>query len=114
MVFYTKLLYEYLENPTYVVLTDRNDLDDQLYGTFSRVKDFLRQELDQARSREHLKELLDGRKANGIFFTTMHKFSESEEPLTDRRDIIVISDEAHRSQYGLREVIKRDGSIQVG
>src|SRR5690625_2549940 len=114
MVFYTKLLYEYLENPTYVVLTDRNDLDDQLYGTFSRVKDFLRQEPEQARSREHLKELLDGRKANGIFFTTMQKFSESEEPLTDRRDIIVISDEAHRSQYGLREVIKRDGSIQVG
>lgn len=114
MVFYTKLLYKYLENPTYVIITDRNDLDEQLYGQFSRVKEFLRQTPEQASSRENLKELLDGRQANGIFFTTMKKFSESKEPLTDRKDIIVITDEAHRSQYGLKEVIKKDGSIQVG
>lgn len=114
MVFYTKLLYKYLENPTYVIITDRNDLDEQLYGQFSRVKEFLRQTPEQASSRENLKELLDGRQANGIFFTTMQKFSESKEPLTDRKDIIVITDEAHRSQYGLKETIKKDGSIQVG
>ena len=114
MVFYTKLLYKYLENPTYVIITDRNDLDEQLYGQFSRVKDFLRQTPQQASSRENLKELLDGRQANGIFFTTMQKFSESKEPLTNRKDIIVITDEAHRSQYGLKETIKKDGSIQVG
>lgn len=114
MIFYTQLLYKYLENPTYVIITDRNDLDDQLYGQFCRVKDFLRQTPEQANSRENLKELLDGRLANGIFFTTMQKFSESKEPLTERKDIIVITDEAHRSQYGLRETIKRDGSIQVG
>lgn len=114
MVFYTKLLYKYLENPTYVIITDRNDLDDQLYGQFARVKDFLRQTPQQASSRENLKELLDGRLANGIFFTTMQKFSESKEPLTERSDIIVISDEAHRSQYGLKETIRKDGSIQIG
>ncbi len=68
MVFYTKLLYKYLENPTYVIITDRNDLDEQLYGQFSRVKDFLRQTPQQASSRENLKELLEGRQANGIFF----------------------------------------------
>lgn len=114
MVFYVKSLYKYLENPTFVVITDRNDLDDQLYNQFAKVKDFLRQTPQQANSRDHLRELLDGRLANGIFFTTMQKFSESKEPLTERSDIIVISDEAHRSQYGLKEVIKKDGSIQVG
>ena len=114
MIFYTKLLNQYLDNPTYVVITDRNDLDDQLYGQFSRVQEFLRQRPIQARSREHLKELLAGRKANGIFFTTMQKFAESDEPLSDRNDIIVIADEAHRSQYGLRERIAADGSVQVG
>lgn len=114
MVFYTRLLYEYLENPTYVIITDRNNLDEQLYEQFVKVKEFLRQTPEQASSRENLKELLDGRVANGIFFTTMQKFSESKEPLTDRKDIIVITDEAHRSQYGLKEKIKKDGSIHVG
>ena len=114
MVFYTKLLYKYLDNPTFVVLTDRVDLDDQLYGQFSRVKDFLRQSPEQAESREHLKELLDGRQTNGIFFTTMQKFSEEAKALSQRNDIIVITDEAHRSQYGLREKIGKDGSIQIG
>lgn len=114
MVFYTKLLNQSLDNPTYVIITDRNDLDEQLYGQFSRVKDFLRQTPEQASSRKHLREILEDRKANGIFFTTMQKFSESADPLSNRNDIIVIADEAHRSQYGLKESIREDGSIGVG
>lgn len=106
MVFYAHLLQEALESPTVVVITDRNDLDDQLYGQFVKCKRFLRQEAVQAESRKDLKELLDGRKANGIIFTTMQKFEESDEPLSERRNIIVIADEAHRSQYGLAEKIK--------
>ena len=74
MVFYTKLLYKYLENPTYVIITDRNNLDEQLYGQFVRVKDFLRQTPQQASSRENLKELLDGRLANGIFLLPCKSF----------------------------------------
>ena len=106
MVFYAHLLQSELESPTIVVITDRNDLDDQLYGQFAKCKDFLRQEPVHAESREHLKTLLDGRKANGIIFTTMQKFEESGEPLSDRRNIIVMADEAHRGQYGLSEKIK--------
>ena len=71
MVFYAHLLQEALDSPTIVVITDRNDLDDQLYGQFAKCKDFLRQTPVQAESREHLKSLLDGRQANGIIFTTM-------------------------------------------
>lgn len=106
MVFYAHLLQEALDSPTIVVLTDRNDLDDQLYGQFSKCKDFLRQEPIQATSRENLKHLLDGRQANGIIFTTMQKFEESHDPLSKRRNIIVMADEAHRGQYGLAEKIK--------
>ena len=106
MVFYAHLLQEALDSPTIVVLTDRNDLDDQLYGQFSKCKDFLRQEPIQAASRENLKQLLDGRQANGIIFTTMQKFEESHDPLSERRNIIVMADEAHRGQYGLAEKIK--------
>lgn len=106
MVFYSHLLQSELESPTIVVITDRNDLDDQLYSQFAKCKDFLRQEPVHAESREHLKSLLDGRKANGIIFTTMQKFEESGEPLSERRNIIVIADEAHRGQYGLAEKIK--------
>ena len=106
MVFYAHLLQEALESPIVVVLTDRNDLDDQLYGQFAKCKDFLRQEPVQAESRENLKTLLAGRQANGIIFTTMQKFEESDEPLSERRNIIVMADEAHRGQYGLAEKIK--------
>lgn len=106
MVFYAHLLQEALDSPTIVVITDRNDLDDQLYGQFAKCKDFLRQEPIQAESREHLKRLLEGRKANGIIFTTMQKFEESVEALSDRRNIVVMADEAHRGQYGLAERIK--------
>ena len=106
MVFYAHLLQEALNSPTIVVLTDRNDLDDQLYGQFAKCKDFLRQEPVQAESRENLKNLLAGRQANGIIFTTMQKFEESNEPLSERKNIIVMADEAHRGQYGLAEKIK--------
>lgn len=115
MVFYAHLLQEALSSPTIVVLTDRNDLDDQLYGQFTKCSDFLRQTPEQAESRVHLKSLLDGRQANGIIFTTMQKFEESGEPLSNRRNIIVMADEAHRGQYGLVEKIdEKTGKIKVG
>lgn len=114
MVFYAHLLQSALNSPTIVVLTDRNDLDDQLYTQFAKCKDFLRQDPVQATSREHLKKLLNGIKSNGIFFTTMQKFEESEEPLSTRRNIIVMADEAHRGQYGLAEKITKDGKIKTG
>lgn len=117
MVFYAHNLQEALESPTIVVITDRNDLDDQLYGQFARCKDFLRQTPQHAQSRTHLKELLANRQANGIIFTTMQKFEESDEPLSERRNIIVMADEAHRSQYGLTEKVvvrqKEDGEVEA-
>lgn len=106
MIFYAHLLQETLDSPTIVVLTDRNDLDNQLYGQFAKCKDFLRQEPIHAESRENLKNLLAGRQANGIIFTTMQKFSESSEPLSERHNIVVMADEAHRGQYGFAEKIK--------
>lgn len=106
MVFYAHLLQKALNSPTIVVITDRNDLDDQLYGQFSKCKDFLRQTPIQAESRDHLKQLLEGRQANGIIFTTMQKFEENGVALSDRRNIVVMADEAHRGQYGLTEKIK--------
>ena len=103
MVFYAHLLQEALESPTVVVMTDRIDLDDQLYAQFSQCADFLRQTPIQAESKEHLKSLLDGRTANGIIFTTMFKFERGEKPLSERRNIVVMADEAHRGQYGFDE-----------
>lgn len=115
MVFYAHLLQQALDSPTIVVLTDRNDLDDQLFGQFAKCKDFLRQDPMHAESREHLKSMLDGRKANGIIFTTMQKFEESSEPLSERRNIVVMADEAHRSQYGLEEKVDvKTGKIKIG
>lgn len=114
MVFYAHLLQSALNSPTIVVITDRNDLDDQLYTQFAKCKDFLRQEPVHTTSRANLKQLLEGIKANGIFFTTMQKFEESAEPLSERRNIIVMADEAHRGQYGLSEKIDKDGNIKVG
>jgi type I restriction enzyme R subunit len=92
-----------MENPTLVVLTDRNDLDDQLFGTFSRCRELLRQPPVQAESRAHLRELLSVA-AGGVVFTTIHKFFPEEKDdrhptLSERRNIVVIADEAHRSQY---------------
>ncbi|MBQ5592729.1 MAG: type I restriction endonuclease subunit R [Clostridia bacterium] len=103
MVFYAHLLQEALDSPTLVVMTDRIDLDDQLYSQFSKCAAFMRQTPVQAESKVHLKELLAGREANGIIFTTMFKFEESEEPLSTRRNIVVMADEAHRGQYGMDE-----------
>ena len=115
MVFYAHLLQEALNSPTIIVITDRNDLDDQLYGQFAKCGEFLRQEPIHAQNREHLKTLLNGRKANGIIFTTMQKFEEGEEPLSDRRNIVVMADEAHRGQYGLKEKIdEKTGKIKIG
>ena len=125
MVFYAHYLQEALESPTIVVITDRNDLDDQLYGQFARCRDFLRQTPVQATCRKlsdeykerlrrgetpkhveiGLKDWLKDRQANGIIFTTMQKFEESGEPLSERRNIIVMADEAHRGQYGLTEKV---------
>ncbi len=115
MVFYAHLLQEALDSPTIVVITDRNDLDDQLYGQFAKCKDFLRQEPMHAESREHLKTLLEGRQANGIIFTTMQKFEEADDALSERRNIIVMADEAHRGQYGLKEKVDaKTGKIKIG
>ena len=105
MVFYAHLLQSSVSQPTIVVITDRNDLDNQLYGQFAKCKDFLRQVPVQAMSRQHLRELLDGRSANGIIFTTMQKFEEYDAPLSERHNIIVMSDEAHRGQYGFEEKV---------
>lgn len=105
MVFYAHLLQQVLESPTIVVMTDRIDLDDQLYSQFAKCSSFLRQTPVQAESKVHLKSLLNGRQANGIIFTTMFKFEPSEEPLSMRHNIVVMADEAHRGQYGLEEKI---------
>ena len=108
MAFYAGQIIKHpaMQNPTLVVLTDRNDLDDQLFGTFSMCKDLLRQTPQQAEDRDHLRKLLD-RPSGGVIFTTLQKFSPEDGTtdypvLTDRRNVIVIADEAHRSQYGFR------------
>ncbi len=105
-----------LENPTLVILTDRNDLDDQLFGTFGLCRDLIRQNPDQADSRYDLKQLLD-KAAGGVVFTTVQKFSpergeESFPMLSDRRNIIVIADEAHRSQYGFESKLNRETGLR--
>ena len=114
MVFYAHLIQTVLNKPTIVVITDRNDLDDQLYTQFSKCQKFLRQKPVQAVSRENLRELLVGREANGIIFTTMQKFEESNEPLSERRNIVVMADEAHRGHYGFEEKVDSHGHISVG
>src|SRR5690606_38039568 len=108
-----------MANPTVVVLTDRNDLDDQLFATFSMCQGLLRQTPQQATTREELRGLLD-RPSGGVIFTTIQKFStlddERDHPLlTDRRNVIVIADEAHRSQYGFRaKVDRRTAEVSYG
>jgi type I restriction enzyme R subunit len=115
MVFYAHLLQNTLSKPTIVVITDRNDLDDQLFTQFSKCEKFLRQKPEQAKSREDLKQLLFRREANGIIFTTMQKFEESSEPLSMRKNIIVLTDEAHRGQYGFEEKVDATtGKISIG
>ena len=108
-----------MENPTVVVITDRNDLDDQLFGTFAMCRDLLRQTPQQANSREDLQKVLT-RPSGGVVFTTIQKFSpergETDYPvLTDRRNVVVIADEAHRSQYGFgAKVERKTGGISYG
>ncbi|MCT9070792.1 type I restriction endonuclease subunit R [Cupriavidus gilardii] len=116
MAFYAGQLVKHpaLENPTLVVLTDRNDLDDQLFATFSMCRDLIRQTPVQAEGRDHLKELLN-RASGGVIFTTLQKFGEIAEPLTTRRNVVVIADEAHRSQYGFKaKVDAKTGEISYG
>lgn len=114
MVFYARLLQEALHSPTIVVITDRNDLDNQLYGQFAKCQEFLRQEPQQAESREDLRQKLLHREANGILFTTMQKFGESSEALSHRHNIVVMADEAHRGQYGFERVNAQTGKITKG
>lgn len=115
MVFYAHLLQKAIDSPTIVVITDRNDLDDQLFSQFAKCADFLRQGPIQANSRENLKTLLAGREANGIIFTTMQKFEERDESLSERSNIVVMADEAHRGQYGLEEKVNtKTGRITIG
>lgn len=108
-----------MANPTIVVITDRNDLDDQLFSTFAMCQDLLRQTPQQADSREALQKVLS-RPSGGVIFTTIQKFSpeqgETNYPvLTDRRNVVVIADEAHRSQYGFRaKVARQSGEISYG
>lgn len=108
-----------MENPTVVVVTDRNDLDDQLFGTFAMCRDLLRQNPVQADSREDLHKALT-RPSGGVVFTTIQKFApekgETDYPvLTDRRNVVVIADEAHRSQYGFKaRVNAKTGEIAHG
>lgn len=108
-----------MNNPTLIVVTDRNDLDGQLYATFSAAKELLKQEPVQAADRDELRQLLAERESGGIIFTTVQKFAlleaESGHPiLNDRHNIVVISDEAHRSQYGLKATLKQDGTFKFG
>jgi len=118
MVFYAGKLVLTFDNPTIVVVTDRNDLDDQLFTTFSKSKDLLRQTPQQAENRAHLRELLSV-ESGGIIFTTVHKFTPDEQEdkypvLTDRRNVIVIADEAHRSQYGFQaEMVVGDDEAAI-
>ncbi|MEZ6141501.1 MAG: HsdR family type I site-specific deoxyribonuclease [Zavarzinella sp.] len=91
-----------MANPTVLIVTDRNDLDDQLFDTFAMGRGLLRQDPIQANSRDHLRDLLD-RASGGVIFTTMHKFTESHGKISERANIVVMADEAHRSQYGFVE-----------
>ena len=107
-------------NPTIVVITDRNDLDEQLYGQFSRTIDFLRQRPVQCTSRNaegddtSLKAMLKNRNSGGIIFTTMQKFDDWDGALSERQNIIVMTDEAHRGQYGMEEKVDTEGNVHIG
>jgi type I restriction enzyme R subunit len=122
MVFFTGLLVKALDNPTILVITDRNDLDDQLFETFANCKQLLRQIPQQIDSRQQLIKELKNRQSGGIFFATIQKFLPEDigtqyEQLSDRRNIIVIADEAHRTQYGFEaktRYIKDESGNEIG
>ncbi|MBM6823004.1 HsdR family type I site-specific deoxyribonuclease, partial [Fusobacterium mortiferum] len=117
MVFYTGQLMKKFNNPTVIVLTDRNDLDNQLFGTFSKAQSYLVDMPKQAESKEELKELLNV-SSGGIIFTTIQKFSPKDgevvTSISDRKDIYIIADEAHRSQYGLDAKMDLEGNSKYG
>jgi len=108
-----------MANPTLVLLTDRNDLDEQLFGTFGSCADLLRQTPERAESREDLRHLLT-RPSGGVIFTTIQKFAPELgvgelPPLTERQNVVVIADEAHRSQYGMRaSIARKSGEVSYG
>jgi type I restriction enzyme R subunit len=109
MLFLTRLLMksEYFASPTIVLITDRTDLDDQLAGQFTNAKQYIgNNNVISVESRENLRELLQGRESGGVFLTTIHKFTEDTKLLTNRKNVICISDEAHRSQTNLDQKIK--------
>ena len=108
-----------MKNPTIVVVTDRNDLDGQLFGTFSMAKDLLRETPVQADDRKDLRKLLENRPSGGIIFTTIQKFTPGEDEdsfpvLSERHNIVVICDEAHRTQYGLEARLNKKGEYEYG
>ena len=108
MVFYSSNMIKILKNPSIVVVTDRNDLDNQLFTTFSHCKEYLKQSPVQIESRKDLNEKLDNRVSGGIFFTTLQKFEEETGLFSKRDDILVLVDEAHRSHYGIDATMKFD------
>lgn len=108
MVFYTGNMIKVLNNPSIVVVTDRNDLDNQLFETFAKCENYLKQKPIQIESREALSNKLENRVSGGIFFTTLQKFEEETGVFSQRDDILVLVDEAHRSHYGLDATIKFD------
>ncbi len=116
MAFYAGQIVKHpsMANPTLVVLTDRNDLDDQLFATFAMCRDLIRQTPVQAESREDLQKVLS-RASGGVIFTTLQKFGEIAGPLTTRRNVVVIADEAHRSQYGFNATVHAaTGKVSYG
>lgn len=130
MVFFVHAVMQVIESPTFVIVTDRNQLDDQLFDQFAACKDFLHQDPVQATSKRHLLDLLNKRKVNGIIFTTMQKFGELKDTfeknrkddegeswdgvLSLRKNIIVMTDEAHRGQYEIEEHLTEDGKVKMG
>lgn len=117
MVFYTGQLMKKFNNPTVIILTDRNDLDNQLFGTFSKAQSYLIDTPKQAENKEELRELLNV-SSGGIIFTTIQKFSPREgevvTSISNRKDIYIIADEAHRSQYGLDAKMDLEGNSKYG
>ncbi len=104
-----------MKNPTLVVITDRNDLDGQLFGTFASASDFIRQVPIQAKSRSHLQEILANRQTGGVIFSTIQKFEEGTGLLSERKNIIIMVDEAHRTQYGMDATIdQKTGEKKYG
>ena len=109
MLYLTRLLMKskHFESPTIVLITDRTDLDDQLSDTFGEAKKYVGDNnIISVESRAHLRELVQGRQSGGVFLTTIHKFTEDTQLLTDRTNVICISDEAHRSQINLDQKIR--------